>query len=98
VTNKTEDVTRRRLTTIFGWLAGASLGVVINGSIFYLLDDDSWLMVSTFVFFVAGAFAGMAVADRFGARAFGPLGLSAGLLVALALAMMFLVLGGSETI
>ena len=93
---ETDNQSRRRLATIFGWVAGASLGLVVNGITFTLWGPGYPLAPTTFVFFVGGAFGGMKVADRYGARAFAPLGISAGLLLAFALATIFMVMGAGD--
>ncbi len=75
---------RRRATTAFGWLAGGSLGLLVNYGLF-LAAGPSWPVVpTTFALFIAGCFGGMWVADKLGDRGFKVLGLTAGVLVALA--------------
>lgn len=85
---------RRRLTTVFGWIAGGSLGLLFNYGIF-LAVGPAYLDVTvptTFVAFLAGAFGGMHLADRLGDRGFKPLGIAAGILLALFLALVLAVL------
>lgn len=83
---------QRRATTVFGWLAGGSLGLLLNYGIF-LLAGPSWPVVpTTFAFFVAGCFGGMWLADRLGDRGFRVLGITAGILVATALTLGIAVL------
>lgn len=74
---------RRRMTTAFGWVAGVALGVLVNYGIFSVVGEDYPQVPTTFVAVVAGAFGGMAVADRLGERGFRPLGVAAGVLLAL---------------
>jgi hypothetical protein len=87
---------RKRLSTVFGWVAGGSLGLLINYVLFLLVSDEAGqgypTVPTTFVLFVAGAFGGMAVADRAGDRAFRPLGIAAGILLSLFLALVAAVL------
>ncbi len=79
---------KRRMATAFGWIAGGSLGLLANYAVF-LGVGESWPVVpTTFVLFVVGAFAGMAVADRLGERAFRLLGVAAGILFAIALTLV----------
>lgn len=78
------DEARKRLTTIFGWVAGGALGVLVNFGIAqaYGLEryPTTW---TTFVLFLAGAFGGLTLADRLGPRGFKPLGIAAGVLFTL---------------
>ncbi len=74
---------RERLTTAFGWLSGGALGLLANFGVYRAVGDTYPVTISTFIVFVAGAFGGSWLADRFGARAFKPLGITAGLLLAL---------------
>ena len=87
---------RKRLSTVFGWVAGGSLGLLVNYAIFLAVSDESGqgypTVPTTFVLFLLGAFGGMAVADRAGDRAFRPLGIAAGILLALFLALVAAVL------
>lgn len=80
--------TRQRLSTVFGWLAGGSLGVLINFGIWQLVGEGYPVTYTTFAFFIPGAFGGMALADRWGPKAFKPLGLLAGVLFALFLGLV----------
>lgn len=82
----------RRLTTAFGWIAGGSLGLLANYPIYLAVGEAYPKGPSTFVAFLAGAFGGMAVADRLGPRGFRPLGIAAGVLLALFLALVLAVL------
>ncbi|MGE0786761.1 MAG: hypothetical protein AB7S26_13900 [Sandaracinaceae bacterium] len=77
------DKARQRLTTVFGWLAGGSLGLLINYAILTLAGESYPTTYTTFGFFLVGAFGGMAIADRMGTRGFRPLGIAAGLLLAI---------------
>lgn len=83
---------RRRATTAFGWLAGGSLGLLINYGLF-LMASGSWPVVpTTFALFVAGCFGGMKVSDRLGEKGFRLLGIAAGVLVSTALTLAVAVL------
>lgn len=73
---------RARLTTIFGWIAGGSLGLLVNYGLFLGFGDAYPVAPTTFVTFLAGAFGGMGLADRLGDRGFRPLGIAAGVLLA----------------
>jgi len=77
-----ERRSRARATTAFGWLAGGALGLLLNYGVFVQIGAAYPLGVTTFGAFVVGAFGGMAVADRYGPRAFRPLGIAAGVLLA----------------
>lgn len=81
--NEGADRTRERWTTAFGWIAGGALGLVLNYGLSRAFGEGYPVTVTTFVAFLAGAFGGMAAADRWGARGFKPLGIAAGVLLAL---------------
>ncbi|MEM9196207.1 MAG: hypothetical protein AAGF12_43995 [Myxococcota bacterium] len=83
---------RAKLATFFGWLGGGSLGLVANYGIFLAYGPDYPVTPTTFVAVVAGCFLGMAVSDRLGERALRPLGLGAGILLALAITLATLML------
>ncbi len=92
------DRLRRRLSTVFGWLAGGALGLLVNYALFMLVGEGYETTWTTFVLFLAGAFGGMWVADRLGPRGFKPLGIAAGLLFsifALVVVTTLLTPGGS---
>ena len=74
---------RKRATTIFGWTAGGTLGLLLNYGLFLAVGPSYPVVPTTFVLFIAGCFGGMALADRLGERGFKVLGLAAGILVAL---------------
>jgi hypothetical protein len=79
---------RRKWTTVFGWLAGGALGLLLNYVLFLAFGANYPTVPTTFVFFLVGAFSGMAVSDRLGARGFVPLGITAGVLVSGFLALV----------
>ncbi len=83
---------RRRLTTVFGWIAGGSLGLLANYGLYAAVGDAYPTVPTTFALFLIGAFGGMHVADRLGDRGFKPLGIAAGILLALFLALVLAVL------
>jgi peptidoglycan/LPS O-acetylase OafA/YrhL len=83
---------RQRMTTALGWVAGGSAGMLLNYALFLAFSDESGqgypVVPTTFALFVAGAFGGMAIADRGGERVFRPLGIAAGVLLALFVALV----------
>lgn len=79
---------RRRLSTLFGWVAGAALGLLINFALFRAVGDGYPTTLTTFGFVIVGAFGGMTVSDRLGDKGFKPLGIAAGVLLALILAVV----------
>lgn len=83
---------RRRLTTAFGWIAGGSLGLLLNYALYYAIGESYPTVPTTFVTFLAGAFGGMHLADRLGARGFRPLGIAAGVLLAVFVVLVVAVL------
>jgi len=95
----TSDTTRQRLTTIFGWVAGGALGVLLNFVAYVSWGESYPVTWTTFALFLAGAFGGMHLADRLGPeRGFRPLGIAAGVLFALFLGVILTVaMGGGAT-
>lgn len=88
-----ETERRRRVTTAFGWIAGGSLGLLLNYAFFLAIGPEGYpTVVTTFVLFLAGAFGGMSLADRLGPRGFRPLGIAAGVFFSLFLALVIAVL------
>lgn len=69
--------------TVLGWTAGGLLGILVNFALYAALGETLPLPITTFGLFVAGAFAGMAVSDRLGERAFRTLAVATGILLAL---------------
>jgi hypothetical protein len=86
------DRARKRMSTVLGWVAGGSFGLLVNYGLFWSIGPSYPVVPTTFVTFVAGCFAGMWISDRLGPRAFRPLGIVAGVLFALALTLATLVL------
>lgn len=80
------------MTTAFGWIAGVALGVLLNYGVFQLVGEGYPQVPTTFVAVVAGAFGGMALADRMGERGFRPLGVAAGVLLSIFLWLVVAVL------
>ncbi len=80
------------MRTIFGWIAGGSLGLLLNYPLYLLFGEKYPKEPTTFVFFAAGAFLGLRVADKLGPRGFRPLGLAAGILLTGILVLLLLVL------
>lgn len=101
-TKPAEPSSRARLTTALGWVAGGSAGMLLNYPLFLAFSDEMGhgypVVPTTFVLFVAGAFGGMAIADRGGEKMFRPLGIAAGVLLALFLALVAAVLMGPSPI
>jgi hypothetical protein len=88
---------RARLATVFGWLAGGALGLVANYGIFLVAGDDYPTTWTTFALFLVGAFGGMALADRLGPRAFAPLGIAAGVMLALFIGIVLTIVLGQPS-
>jgi hypothetical protein len=83
---------KKRMTTAFGWIAGGSLGLLANYPMYIALGESYPKGPTAFVAFVAGAFGGMALADRLGPRGFRPLGIAAGVLLSFLCVLLFAVL------
>lgn len=84
---------RKRVTTFFGWLAGAALALVINHIARLAVGDSYPTLPLTFGAVVVGAFSGMYVADRVGPRGFRPLGIAAGILLSVYVVLLLVMLG-----
>jgi hypothetical protein len=80
---KTARDPRSRLATVFGWLAGGTLGLLANYGLFVAIGEGYPTTYTTFGLFLMGAFGGMALADRLGAKGFKVLAVAAGVLLAL---------------
>ena len=89
---ETPPSSRARLTTALGWVAGGAAGMLVNYLLFLAFADETGagypVVPTTFVLFVVGAFGGMTVADRGGEKMFRPLGIAAGVLLSLFLALV----------
>lgn len=79
---------RARLATVFGWLAGGALGLIVNYALFMAVGEGYPTTHTTFGLFLLGAFGGMALSDRWGPRGFKPLAVAAGVLLAVLLALV----------
>ncbi|MGF1465684.1 MAG: hypothetical protein ACFCGT_06090 [Sandaracinaceae bacterium] len=85
---------RRRVVTAFGWVAGICAGVLVNYPLYLLFGGPGSaypVALTTFVAVAAGGFGGLALADRLGEQGLRPLGLAAGLLLALLLGLVVMV-------
>jgi len=90
-TSLDEAARRRRAATALGWIAGGSLGLLLNYALFFAVGPSYPTVPTTFAAFVLFAFGGMALADRLGERALRVLGPAAGVLFALFLGLVLLV-------
>ena len=82
---------RQRLATVFGWLAGGTLGLLTNYGLLMAFGEGYPTTYTTFGLFLAGAFGGMWLADRLGPEGFRPLGIAAGVLLALLVGLVLAV-------
>jgi len=89
----TEKATKKgsRLGTVLGWVAGALALLLANFFVYHGYGDGYPVEPTSFAAVVIGAFGGMALADRLGARAPKVLGLLVGLLLGAATLTAFLV-------
>lgn len=85
---------RRRLQTVFGWVAGGALGVLVSYGLYLLVGDAYPKEPAIVVLFALGAYGGMRLSDHLGPRGFRPLGLAAGVLASLFIVLTLLVLLG----
>lgn len=79
---------KQRMGTVFGWIGGGSLGLLVNFAISHAWGSGYPLVPTTFALFVLGCFGGMWASDRLGERAFRVLGIASGLLLALAITFL----------
>jgi len=86
-----ETTRRRRAGTALGWIAGGSLGLLVNYGLFVAVGASYPTVPTTFAAFVLFAFAGMGLADRLGDRALRVLGPAAGVLFALFVGLVLVV-------
>ncbi len=88
-----EQNKRSPLGTVLGWISGSGTGLLLSFIAYHSIDG---MPVGPVVFgaLVAGAFGGMALADRLGERAIRVLGIWTGCIAAAAL-LIVMVLGGS---
>lgn len=82
---------RKRMATVFGWLAGGTLGLLASYVTFLLVGAAYPTVPATFGLFVVGAFGGMWLSDRLGPRGFRTLGIAAGVLLAVAITLLLAV-------
>jgi len=80
-----------RLGVVLGWVAGALALLLLNFFAYHRYGDGYPVEPTSFGAVVVGAFGGMAIADRLGARAPKVLGMVVGLLLATATITAFLV-------
>ncbi len=83
----------RRVVTLLGAVDGALLALWLNLLFFHAYGEGYPVEITTFVLFSAGAFGGMAIADRYGTRALRPLGLALGVLLSLTLLTLVVLMG-----
>ena len=96
--SKTDETSSTNRTgTVLGWLAGALALLLVNFFAYHAYGEGYPVEPTSFVAVVAGAFAGMAIADRLGARATKVLGLAVGFLLAAGTITAFIVLGSGHT-
>ncbi|MEC7525096.1 MAG: hypothetical protein VYE22_34760 [Myxococcota bacterium] len=79
---------RQRYATAFGWVAGGALGLLTNWGLSLAVGDSYPVTWTTFALFLVGAFGGMALADRLGPKGFQPLGIAAGVLLAVIVSLV----------
>ena len=84
---------QQRAATTLGWVSGVILALLIDYAGYVLWGDRYPKGYTTFVLIAVGAFLGMNVADRLGARAIKVLSMAAGILLAALLLVLFLPVG-----
>jgi uncharacterized membrane protein YfcA len=84
---------QQRAATVLGFISGVMLALLIDYGGYVLWSDRYPKGYTTFVLIAVGAFLGMNAADRLGARAIKVLSMTAGLLLAALLLVLFLPVG-----
>ncbi|MBX3246809.1 MAG: hypothetical protein KF901_06490 [Myxococcales bacterium] len=82
-----------KTATVLGWLVGGGAAVLLNFVLFQIFGEGYPVAPTSFGLFVAGAFGGMWLADRLGARAVRVLGIATGVLLGLALVVVVMISG-----
>ncbi len=82
-----EDAQRRKIVTGLGWVSGGVTGLMLNSVMFYLWGATYPGQPTSFVAFILGAFGGMALGDRLGEKGFRAMGVTTGVVFALALCL-----------
>lgn len=83
----------QRAATVLGWFSGASLGLMASVGIGAWLGSAYPMVIGNFAGVVLGAFGGMGLADRWGARSIKPLAFLTGVLMLVALMLTLTVMG-----
>ena len=73
------DTIARKWMTVFGWVFGGSIGLLLNYVLLWRFPELVPVAMSTFVLFAGGAFAGMAIADKMPSSKAKILGFAAGI-------------------
>lgn len=84
MTTNAQEGQRKRLATILGGGVGGGLGILVNYFLFAAFGEAYPVGPTSFGLFVVGAFGGMALADRLGKKALKVMGITAGVLLSLA--------------
>ena len=89
-----QSSSRARLQTVFSWVAGGSLGMLVSYALYSLIGEAYPKEPAVVVLFALGAYGGMRLSDALGPRGFRPLGIAAGVLATLFIVLTVLVLTG----
>ncbi len=91
-----EPPVAQRAATVLGWFSGASLGLMGSVGLGAWLGAAYPMVIGNFAGVVLGAFSGMALADRWGARSLKPLAFVTGVLMLVALMLTLTMMGPPE--
>mgnify|MGYP000952101158 CR=1 FL=1 len=86
----------QKASTVLGWFAGASLGLMASVGLGAWLGSAYPMVIGNFAGVVLGAFGGMGLADRWGERSLKPLAFLTGVLMLVALMLTLTVMGSPE--
>ena len=93
---ETQTRSRRRIQTVFAWIAGGALGMLVSYGLFMLVGEAYPKEPGIVVPCGLGYYGAMRLADHHGPRSFKPLGIAAGVLATLFIVLALLVLGGQR--
>jgi len=89
-----QSSSRARVQTVFSWVAGGSLGMLVSYALYSLIGEAYPKEPAVVILFALGAYGGMRLSDSLGPRGFRPLGIAAGVLATLFIILTVLVLTG----
>ena len=90
---KVKRSSQKQISTALGAIIGGILGALLNYFVYSAVGPEYPISPTTFVVFAAGAFGGMAIADKLGKKSFKVMAMAAGLLFALLILALMIFTG-----